>query len=116
MALQLLPDGDGPTIPLERPIVFIGRHPDCDVRIDSRKVSRRHCCLTQLKDKIVVRDLGSTNGIQHNGRRVKEAVLALQDEIVIGDLRYLLVEQNDNGESARTEPEVPPGGKPAEDH
>lgn len=88
MSVQLMPIGEGPAIPLDKPIVFIGRHADCDVRIDSKKISRRHCAIVQLQDRLVIRDLGSTNGIYWNGQRVEEAVLALKDEIQIANLRY----------------------------
>jgi len=37
MAVRLVPVEDGPPINLDRPIVFVGRHADCDVRIDSKK-------------------------------------------------------------------------------
>ena len=88
MPARLVPLGDGPPIPLDRPIVFVGRHTDCDVRIDSRKISRRHCCIVQFQDKLVIRDLGSTNGVYCNGQRVEEAVLAPQDEVQIANVRY----------------------------
>lgn len=91
MPIHLEPLGEGPPIPLDRPIVFIGRHADCDIRIDSKKISRRHCCIVQLHDKLVVRDLGSTNGIYFNGQRVEEAVLAMQDEVQIANLRYQVI-------------------------
>lgn len=76
---------------MDRPIVFIGRHADCDVRIDSKKISRRHCCIVQLKDRLVIRDLGSTNGIYRNGQRVEEAELSPLDEIQIANVRYQVI-------------------------
>jgi pSer/pThr/pTyr-binding forkhead associated (FHA) protein len=88
MAIRLEPLGEGPLIPLDRPIVFVGRHADCDVRIDSKKISRRHCAIIQLHDRLVVRDLGSTNGIYFNGQRIDEAVIAIDDELQIANLRY----------------------------
>ena len=91
MAIRLEPMGEGPLIPLDRPIVFVGRHADCDVRIESKKISRRHCAIVQLHDKLVIRDLGSTNGIYFNGQRVEEAVIAVQDELQIANLRYQVV-------------------------
>jgi len=91
MAIRLEPLGEGPLIPLDRPIVFVGRHADCDVRIESKKISRRHCCIVQLHDKLVIRDLGSTNGIYFNGQRVDEAVIAVQEELQIANLRYQVV-------------------------
>ena len=79
-------------IPLEKAIVLIGRQADCDVSLThSRKVSRKHCCIAQVNDSYVVRDLGSTNGIFVNGTRVrKETGLALGDELAIGDVRFRL--------------------------
>jgi pSer/pThr/pTyr-binding forkhead associated (FHA) protein len=91
MAVRLVPLAEGPPISLDRPIVFVGRHADCDVRIDSKKVSRRHCCLVQLHDRLVIRDLGSTNGVYCNGQRIAEAVLAPSDEVQIANLRYQVV-------------------------
>ena len=37
---------DGPDIPTGREPIIVGRHPHCDVRLRSLRVSRRHCCLT----------------------------------------------------------------------
>lgn len=79
-------------IPLEKAIVLIGRQADCDVSLThSRKVSRKHCCVAQVNEAFVVRDLGSTNGVFINGSRIrKEAGLTLGDELTIGDVRFRL--------------------------
>lgn len=79
-------------IPLEKAIVLIGRQADCDVSLThSRKVSRKHCCVAQVNESYVVRDLGSTNGVFVNGSRVrKEAGLTMGDELAIGDVRFRL--------------------------
>lgn len=79
-------------IPLEKAIVLIGRQADCDVSLThSRKVSRKHCCIAQVNNTYVVRDLGSTNGVFVNGARVrKETGLSLGDELAIGDVRFRL--------------------------
>jgi pSer/pThr/pTyr-binding forkhead associated (FHA) protein len=79
---------DGPNILLDKPILLLGRHPECDIQIDSRKVSRRHCCIAQVADYLVVRDLGSTNGIRINGTRTLEGRLRAGDELTIGSYRY----------------------------
>jgi predicted component of type VI protein secretion system len=88
MPAQLLALTDGPSIVLDKPILLLGRHPECDVQIDSRKVSRRHCCIAQVADYLVVRDLDSTNGIRVNGARVQESKLRHGDELTIGNHRY----------------------------
>src|SRR5437868_2790598 len=88
MPAQLMALTDGPSILLDKPILLLGRHPECDIQIDSRKVSRRHCCIAQVADYLVVRDLDSTNGIRVNGMRVQESQLHHGDELTIGNNRY----------------------------
>src|SRR5437764_3743452 len=88
MPAQLLALSDGPSILLDKPILLLGRHPECDIQLNSRKVSRRHCCIAQVRDYLVVRDLGSTNGIRVNGSRVLEGKLQSGDELTIGNFRY----------------------------
>jgi len=88
MPPQLLALTEGPNIPLDRPIVLLGRHQECDIQLASRKVSRRHCCIAQVDNYLVVRDLGSTNGIRINGVRVLEGSLKEGDELTIGNHLY----------------------------
>lgn len=90
--VPLLSGGVAPTIPLARPVVLIGRHPDCDVRIDLPQVSRRHCCLALANDRLFIRDLGSRHGVRVNGRVVAEERLQPGDEVAIGHLIYRLEE------------------------
>ena len=81
---------DGPDITLDRARVRVGRHPQCDARLVSRWASRRHCILTEDGGEVVVRDLGSTNGIRINGQRVERGRLRPGDEISIAHFRYRL--------------------------
>jgi predicted component of type VI protein secretion system len=68
--------------------MLVGRHPECDIQIESRKISRRHCCIAEVGDYLVVRDLDSTNGVRINGVRVQEGTLHAGDELTIGNRRY----------------------------
>ena len=88
MPAQLVALTDGPSILLDKPILLVGRHPECDIQIQSRKVSRRHCCIAQVGEDLLVRDLGSTNGVRVNGVRVVEGRLKVGDELTIGNNRY----------------------------
>jgi predicted component of type VI protein secretion system len=90
MSAQLVPltPGNFPTIPLQRPVLLIGRHPECDVRIDLPKISRRHCCVAMAYERVMIRDLGSRNGLRVNGRVVEEIQLHAGDEIAIGPILY----------------------------
>ena len=40
----------------------IGRHPDCDLVVDSGPVSRFHCKITKHENTYFLTDLGSRNG------------------------------------------------------
>lgn len=87
---QLIALSEGPNLALDKPIVLIGRHQECDIQIPSRKISRRHCCVAQVADHLVIRDLGSTNGVRINGIKVLEGHLQPNDELMIGNMRYQL--------------------------
>ena len=80
----------GPDILLDSPVVLVGRHPQCDARLDSEWVSLRHCVLTEDAGEIVVRDLVSTNGTWINGRRVDRGRLKPGDEMTIAHVRFRL--------------------------
>jgi pSer/pThr/pTyr-binding forkhead associated (FHA) protein len=77
-------------IHLDRPLTLVGRQPDCDVRLESQRISKRHCCLAPVCDGVAVRDLASTNGTRINGRRVSAGRLHPGDELTIGHSRYRL--------------------------
>jgi predicted component of type VI protein secretion system len=87
---------DGPDITLDRAMVVVGRHPNCDTRLNSLRVSRHHCCMTQEDDQVVVRDLGSVNGIRINGQRVETGRLRPGDELSIAHIRYRLEGEADS--------------------
>jgi hypothetical protein len=90
MSIRLVALDEGSDIPVDREILVVGRHPQCDARIDSIRVSRRHCCMTQKNGEVTVRDLGSTNGIRINGQRVESGRLRPGDELSIAHIRYRL--------------------------
>jgi len=104
MPPQLMALTEGPSILLDKPILLIGRHQECDIQIPSRKISRRHCCIAQVNDHLVIRDLCSTNGIRINGVRVHEANLNAGDELTIGNFRYE-VRLTDQGEPVSPVPQ-----------
>jgi pSer/pThr/pTyr-binding forkhead associated (FHA) protein len=49
----------------------LGRSRECDVVVDDPNVSRQHAEIRPSGGSWIVRDLGSTNGIKVNGRRVQ---------------------------------------------
>ena len=94
MPIRLVALDEGSDIPLDREMLVVGRHPQCDARLDSIRVSRRHCCMTPDHGEIIVKDLGSTNGIRINGQRVEKGRLRLGDELSIAHIRYRLDDGN----------------------
>jgi pSer/pThr/pTyr-binding forkhead associated (FHA) protein len=77
-----------PDIVVEDGTIMVGRHPVCDLRLISLRISRRHCIMTARGGELLVRDLGSTNGTWVNGRRVESAWLEPGDELFLAHVRY----------------------------
>lgn len=69
----------------------LGRAEQCDVVLDSQRVSRVHAEIVRRGEQLVLRDLGSSNGTFVNGRRVLEQVLQHNDMVTLGDcqVRFL---------------------------
>jgi hypothetical protein len=49
----------------------IGRSRDCDITVEDANVSRHHAEVRPSGGSWIVRDLGSTNGVKVNGRRIQ---------------------------------------------
>ncbi len=96
MALYLEPCNGGRQIVFDKAVILIGRQSDCDIVLEnSRKVSRKHCCIAQVNHQYLIRDLASMNGVRVNGKRIKqEAVLEVGAEVAIGDVQFVLKDSN----------------------
>jgi DNA-binding NtrC family response regulator len=70
---------DGPQTGQELPFaggtLAIGSAPDNDLVLTDAGISRHHAVLEQVGDKVLVRDVGSTNGTYLGDIRIKEAFL-----------------------------------------
>ncbi len=64
--------------------VVLGRSRDCDIQVNDANVSRRHAEVRHEGASYWIVDLGSTNGMEVNGRRVKRAKLSDGDTITLG--------------------------------
>ena len=74
----------GRTHEVTSPSVVLGRSREADVRVADVNASRRHAELRQEDSSYWIVDLGSTNGIEVNGKRVDRARLQDGDRITIG--------------------------------
>jgi pSer/pThr/pTyr-binding forkhead associated (FHA) protein len=68
----------------------IGRRQDCDLRIPSTDVSRRHCLLSMHDGCLNVEDLDSVNGTYINGRRISGRQIVMPgDRLQIGPVTFV---------------------------
>jgi hypothetical protein len=75
---------DGERHAIDKNRVVIGRSRDCDIQIADPNVSRRHAEVRREGSAFWLVDLGSTNGIDVNGRRQARAKLSDGDRVVLG--------------------------------
>jgi FhaA, N-terminal domain/FHA domain len=75
---------DGSVHEVRQRRVVLGRSRDCDIQLNDANASRRHAELRQEGASYWIVDLGSTNGMEVNGKRVKRAKLHDGDTITIG--------------------------------
>jgi FHA domain-containing protein len=89
---QALLVGEGRRTVLSGQRVLIGRSRECDIQLADPNTSRRHAELRRDGRGWSVVDLGSTNGVKLNGRRVDQAALEPGDRITLGltELTYEL--------------------------
>jgi pSer/pThr/pTyr-binding forkhead associated (FHA) protein len=75
--------------------VVIGRSKDCDIQLADANVSRRHAELRQEGASYWIVDLGSTNGLEVNGKRVKRAKLRSGDTITLGSTELTFARESE---------------------
>ena len=86
----------GQIIPVVAEKFIIGRADDCHLKARSELVSRYHCAIL-VGDDVVVRDLGSKNGVRLNGEKINaEQKIKNGDRLVIGPLEFYVHFADDN--------------------
>jgi pSer/pThr/pTyr-binding forkhead associated (FHA) protein len=88
------PGLDPVTVFLDRPLLVLGRGSECDARLHSPYISRRHAIVETVRDGHVLRDLDSANGTSVNGEIIAGGVtLSHGDEIKLSNVSlWYLVE------------------------
>ena len=71
MRAKLIAVEGGASIDLVKELTLLGRDEDCDIRIDHKSISKLHCVIVKTDGLLLIRDLGSTNGIVLNGRQTQ---------------------------------------------
>jgi phosphoserine phosphatase RsbU/P len=91
MAMLLALQGPipGQSLSLEGPAAVFGRHPGCDIVLESGSVSRQHARITNFEGNYYIEDLHSRNGTFVNGRLLTgRQLLKENDEIGICELSF----------------------------
>ncbi|MBV8855689.1 MAG: sigma 54-interacting transcriptional regulator [Acidobacteria bacterium] len=78
--------------------VVVGRDAGNGVCLADPSVSRRHCLIRREQTGCIVRDLDSFNGTFVNGLPVKEQPLARGDQLGVGDVLLLFLDQDEEAE------------------
>lgn len=71
----------GKSVSLEEPRV-VGRARDAHIRIDDPAFAERHARLELRGERVLLRDLGSSEGTRVNGVAVRDALLVAGDQVV----------------------------------
>jgi hypothetical protein len=120
MARLIIKSGFVPAHSLELRLgtVRVGRNPENDFQIDHPSISSSHCEIYYGDDRVVVRDLGSTNGTFIDGNPISEAELIPGQVLAMGEVTFDLdtaIAEISVPELSRETFEVPvmPNGKAA---
>jgi hypothetical protein len=80
----VLPSGQESRHVMRKMSLLVGRSEQCDIVIKDGSVSSRHCEVAKEHGKILIRDLGSSNGLVIGGKKVQESDLFDGDVVKIG--------------------------------
>lgn len=87
--------------------IKIGRAADNDIAINSKTISSYHCTIRLINNRYFIQDLGSTNGTEINGERIKKTVeISKNDSILLAnntELRWGSIEHAFKNKSIKTE-------------
>lgn len=88
-----LTDPSGRTHVLESTVTTIGRSLENDIVVSSKRISREHARIQRDGWRVILEDLGSTNGTYLNNERLSQKVqLRDGDQVKIGDVLFLFTD------------------------
>ncbi len=80
----------GTIFPVERPRITLGRS-GADIALDDGEVSRQHACIEVHGGRIILKDLGSTNGTFVDENKISKTEIDNRSEFRIGATRLMLI-------------------------
>jgi hypothetical protein len=73
------------TMPLHGELIRMGRAPQNEIILEAKNISRFHCQIKRENDRLIIEDLGSTNGTYVNEVRITEPhMLSVGDVVRVG--------------------------------
>ena len=118
MGVQLIVAGGnraGQVIPISTEKFIIGRAADCHLKPTSELISRYHCAILVDTD-VVVRDLGSRNGVRLNGEKINaDQKVSNGDRLGIGPLEFFVRISDDKTLAGSSETPHAAWEQPADD-
>jgi len=91
--------------PLVAEETSIGRKPENAIHIDNLAVSGHHARVLKIGSKVILEDLGSTNGTLIDKKQITKHILKHGDSILIGKHTLTYVQIEDSPVAAPSEPE-----------
>src|SRR5215213_10757173 len=98
--------------PVHRSELLIGSLPEADIYLPYTGVAQKHAILRYDGHELRIEDLGTRKGLLVSGRKVREALLEVLDEIRVGGVT-LLVEDVVPGPDKTAPPAPDPNEVPA---
>ena len=98
--IVLLKDGQSFPYDLNTFPARMGRHPDCNVQVDSNMVSRFHAQIVQVDGTLMLEDLASGNGTFLNGKQLEKHqphALHPNDRVKLGPIKFRFEDEDDDG-------------------
>lgn len=86
--------------------ISVGREDENNIQLNDDRISRFHAKLQDHSGRVILTDLGSTNGTRVNGHVVHMRVLQPGDIISVGRCVLLLSEQQDNDLTPFGDPDI----------
>jgi|GEM_PF-5054480 len=82
---------------------FVGRRPDCDLRVPLQVFSRRHFVIIRENDSLMIKDLNSSNGTMLNGKPLTQHAVKVKagDLVKAGGVKFLFKIDGDAGDRGR---------------
>lgn len=85
VVLMIREDDETHSVVLTAKPIVMGRSSSCDIKLSDDKISSRHLAIKLNKaNRVIIKDLGSTNGTYLNGLKVDESYLMIADQLMIG--------------------------------